>query len=135
MKRDKTVGKRPGTSGSACKCAASSAVCTVFAETPMDPFTGLATQEWRVSERFVDQRRPLRLNVSRIIETERRPWQFGRVIAVNISALVKSSLQVVEVGAPLSALPPSDREFSPFPGIDLLDVYRFLERQRRTRGR
>ena len=35
----------------------------------------------------------------------------------------------------LSALPPSDREFSPFPGIDLLDVYRFLERQRRGRGR
>lgn len=33
----------------------------------------------------------------------------------------------------LSALPPSDREFSPFPGIDLLDVYRFLERQRRAR--
>lgn len=31
----------------------------------------------------------------------------------------------------LSALPPSDREFSPFPGIDLLDVYRFLDRQRR----
>ena len=35
----------------------------------------------------------------------------------------------------LSALPPSEREFSPFPGIDLLDVYRFLERQRRARGR
>lgn len=35
----------------------------------------------------------------------------------------------------LSALPPSDREFSPFPGIDLLDVYRFLERQRRGRAR
>lgn len=35
----------------------------------------------------------------------------------------------------LSALPPSEREFSPFPGIDLLDVYRFLERQRRSRGR
>ncbi len=34
----------------------------------------------------------------------------------------------------LSALPPSRREFSPFPGIDLLDVYRFLERQRRGRG-
>ncbi len=33
----------------------------------------------------------------------------------------------------LSALPPSRREFSPFPGIDLLDVYRFLERQRRGR--
>ncbi|MDE0607761.1 MAG: helix-turn-helix domain-containing protein [Acidimicrobiaceae bacterium] len=33
----------------------------------------------------------------------------------------------------LSALPPSDLEFSPFPGIDLLDVYRFLERQRRGR--
>ncbi|GJM37192.1 MAG: DNA-binding protein [Acidimicrobiales bacterium] len=33
----------------------------------------------------------------------------------------------------LSALPPSDRQFSPFPGIDLLDVYRFLERQRRGR--
>lgn len=33
----------------------------------------------------------------------------------------------------LSALPPSDREFSPFPGIDLLDVYRFLDRQRRNR--
>jgi predicted transcriptional regulator/transcriptional regulator with XRE-family HTH domain len=35
----------------------------------------------------------------------------------------------------LSALPPSEREFSPFPGIDLLDVYRFLERQRRSRAR
>ncbi len=34
----------------------------------------------------------------------------------------------------LSALPPSEREFSPFPGIDLLDVYRFLERQRRGRS-
>ncbi|MEQ8839435.1 MAG: helix-turn-helix domain-containing protein [Acidimicrobiales bacterium] len=34
----------------------------------------------------------------------------------------------------LSALPPSSREFSPFPGIDLLDVYRFLERQRRGRA-
>ncbi len=33
----------------------------------------------------------------------------------------------------LSALPASHREFSPFPGIDLLDVYRFLERQRRGR--
>jgi len=33
----------------------------------------------------------------------------------------------------LSALPPSKREFSPFPGIDLHDVYRFLERQRRSR--
>lgn len=33
----------------------------------------------------------------------------------------------------LSALPPSQREFSPFPGIDLIDVYRFLERQRRSR--
>lgn len=33
----------------------------------------------------------------------------------------------------LSVLPPSQREFSPFPGIDLLDVYRFLERQRRSR--
>ncbi len=33
----------------------------------------------------------------------------------------------------LSALPPSDLEFSPFPGIDLLDVYRFLERRRRAR--
>ena len=33
----------------------------------------------------------------------------------------------------LSALPPSDLEFSPFPGIDLLDVYRFLERRRRSR--
>lgn len=31
----------------------------------------------------------------------------------------------------LSALPPSQREFSPFPGVDLHDVYRFLERQRR----
>ncbi|RMH68127.1 MAG: hypothetical protein D6683_17245, partial [Actinomyces sp.] len=33
----------------------------------------------------------------------------------------------------LSALPPASREFSPFPGIDLLDVYRFCERQRRAR--
>jgi predicted transcriptional regulator/DNA-binding XRE family transcriptional regulator len=40
-----------------------------------------------------------------------------------------------ERGHVLSALPPSEREFSPFPGIDLLDVYRFLERQRRSRGR
>ena len=31
----------------------------------------------------------------------------------------------------LSALPPSQRSFVPFPGIDLLDVYRFLDRQRR----
>ncbi len=33
----------------------------------------------------------------------------------------------------LSALPPARREFSPFPGIDLLDVYRFCDRQRRAR--
>ena len=33
----------------------------------------------------------------------------------------------------LSALPPSQREFSPFPGVDQIDVYRFLERQRRSR--
>jgi transcriptional regulator with XRE-family HTH domain len=31
----------------------------------------------------------------------------------------------------LSALPPSQRPFTPFPGVDLHDVYRFLERQRR----
>jgi len=30
----------------------------------------------------------------------------------------------------LTALPPAGREFSPFPGVDLVDVYRFLERQR-----
>jgi predicted transcriptional regulator/DNA-binding XRE family transcriptional regulator len=29
----------------------------------------------------------------------------------------------------LTALPPAGREFSPFPGIDLIDVYRFLDRQ------
>ena len=33
----------------------------------------------------------------------------------------------------LSALPPSQRSFVPFPGIDLLDVYRFLDRRRRRR--
>ena len=33
----------------------------------------------------------------------------------------------------LSILPPSARSFSPFPGIDVLDVYRFLDRQRRSR--
>ncbi|MCY4663168.1 MAG: helix-turn-helix domain-containing protein [Acidimicrobiaceae bacterium] len=33
----------------------------------------------------------------------------------------------------LSALPPSQRSFVPFPGIDLLDVYRFLDRQKRRR--
>ncbi len=33
----------------------------------------------------------------------------------------------------LSALPPSNRVFSPFPGIDLTDVYRFLDRQQRRR--
>ena len=32
----------------------------------------------------------------------------------------------------LTALPPSVREFSPFPGVDLVDVYRFLDRQRPT---
>lgn len=30
----------------------------------------------------------------------------------------------------LTALPPSSAEFSPFPGVDLVDVYRFLDRQR-----
>ena len=30
----------------------------------------------------------------------------------------------------LTALPASSREFSPFPGVDLVDVYRFLDRQR-----
>lgn len=30
----------------------------------------------------------------------------------------------------LSALPPSQRPFTPFPGVDVHDVYRFLERQR-----
>ncbi len=30
----------------------------------------------------------------------------------------------------LTALPPSHSEFSPFPGVDLVDVYRFLDRQR-----
>ena len=30
----------------------------------------------------------------------------------------------------LTALPPSSGEFSPFPGVDLVDVYRFLDRQR-----
>ena len=34
----------------------------------------------------------------------------------------------------LSALPPSRRSFVPFPGIDLLDVYRFLDRRRRRRA-
>ena len=33
----------------------------------------------------------------------------------------------------LSALPPSLGSFLPFPGIDLLDVYRFLDRRRRLR--
>ena len=32
----------------------------------------------------------------------------------------------------LTALPPSTRDFTPFPGIDLIDVYRFLDRQRPT---
>ena len=30
----------------------------------------------------------------------------------------------------LTALPASSRKFSPFPGVDLVDVYRFLDRQR-----
>jgi XRE family transcriptional regulator, fatty acid utilization regulator len=34
----------------------------------------------------------------------------------------------------LSALPPAQRPFTPFPGVDLIDVYRFLERQRPGRG-
>ena len=32
----------------------------------------------------------------------------------------------------LTALPPASRDFTPFPGVDLIDVYRFLERQNRT---
>ena len=34
----------------------------------------------------------------------------------------------------LSALPPSQRPFTPFPGVDLHDVYRFLDRQRPGRS-
>ena len=30
----------------------------------------------------------------------------------------------------LTALPSANGEFTPFPGIDIVDVYRFLERQR-----
>lgn len=30
----------------------------------------------------------------------------------------------------LTALPPANGEFTPFPGVDLIDVYRFLDRQR-----
>ena len=33
----------------------------------------------------------------------------------------------------MSALPASQRAFSPFPGVDLVDVYRFLDRQTRPR--
>ena len=29
----------------------------------------------------------------------------------------------------LTALPPAYRDFTPFPGVDLLEVYRFLDRQ------
>jgi hypothetical protein len=34
----------------------------------------------------------------------------------------------------MSALPASQRAFTPFPGVDLVDVYRFLDRQGRPRG-
>jgi transcriptional regulator with XRE-family HTH domain len=34
----------------------------------------------------------------------------------------------------MSALPASQRAFTPVPGVDLVDVYRFLDRQARTRG-
>ncbi|MEO5841573.1 MAG: XRE family transcriptional regulator [Acidimicrobiales bacterium] len=34
----------------------------------------------------------------------------------------------------MSALPASQRAFTPFPGVDLVDVYRFLDRQARPRG-
>ena len=33
----------------------------------------------------------------------------------------------------LSALPPSGRSFTPYPGVDMIDVYRFLDRQTRNR--
>ena len=33
----------------------------------------------------------------------------------------------------LSALPPSSRPFTPYPGVDMIDVYRFLDRQARNR--
>ena len=32
----------------------------------------------------------------------------------------------------LTALPPASRDFTPFPGVDLIDVYRFLERHNLT---
>jgi transcriptional regulator with XRE-family HTH domain len=32
----------------------------------------------------------------------------------------------------LSVLPPAERPFSPYPGVDLIDVYRFLDRLRRN---
>ena len=35
----------------------------------------------------------------------------------------------------MSALPASQRAFTPFPGVDLVDVYRFLDRHARPRGR
>jgi len=36
----------------------------------------------------------------------------------------------------MSALPASERPFTPFPGVDVVDVYRFLDRQtRQRRGR
>jgi hypothetical protein len=94
--------------------ATAAAVCTISAEVSMDPFTGLATQEWQISARLVAEQRPLRLNLSKKIETDRRPWQFGRVVVVNRSRLLDSSLlQLVEVGPPLSALPAAfhDQEF------------------------
>jgi transcriptional regulator with XRE-family HTH domain len=33
----------------------------------------------------------------------------------------------------LSALPPAERPFTPFPGVDLVEVYQFLDRQRQRR--
>lgn len=30
----------------------------------------------------------------------------------------------------LTALPPASRDFTPFPGVDVIDIYRFLDRQR-----
>ena len=66
------------------------------------------------------------------------PWPEGIAGRVYRNRLVREWEQVAWPSAAershvLSALPPSQRSFVPFPGIDLLDVYRFLDRQRRRR--
>lgn len=103
--------------------------CTTYIETETDRLPHAITLGTR--KEFAD--------VFRGSDTLRREFARGREIEPDPQLVAEwrdiAWPSAAERSHVLSALPPSDRDFSPFPGIDLLDVYRFLERQRRARGR